>query len=112
MQAIARVNRVFKDKPGGLIADHIGIATNLKKALDFYAESGGKGIPAETHQKAVEIMLEKLEVVRGILHGFDYSPFFSGEVKDKLSLILKAGDSILGVDDGKDRYVREVVLLG
>lgn len=112
MQAIARVNRVFKDKPGGLIVDYIGIATNLKKALGFYAESGGKGVPAETHQKAVEIMLEKLEVVRGILHGFDYSPFFSNAVKDKLSLILRAEDFILGVDDGKNRYVREVSLLG
>jgi type I restriction enzyme R subunit len=112
MQAIARVNRVFKDKPGGLIVDYIGIATNLKKALGFYAENGGKGVPAETHQKAVEIMIEKIEVVRGIMHGFDYSPFFSAEVKDKLSLILKAEDFILGVDDGKNRYVREVTLLG
>lgn len=112
MQAIARVNRVFKDKPGGLIVDYIGIATNLKKALGFYAESGGKGVPAETHQKAVEIMLEKLEVVRGILHGFDYSAFFSSAVKDKLSLILQAEDFILGIDDGKNRYVREVSLLG
>ncbi len=112
MQAIARVNRVFKDKPGGLIVDYIGIATNLKKALGFYAESGGKGVPAETHQKAVEIMLEKMEVVRGILHGFEYSTFFSSVVKDKLSLILQAEDFILGVDDGKNRYVREVSLLG
>jgi type I restriction enzyme R subunit len=112
MQAIARVNRVFKDKPGGLIVDYIGIATNLKKALGFYAESGGKGVPAETHQKAVEIMLEKIEVVRGILHGFDYSTFFSSVVKDKLSLILQAEDFILGVDDGKNRYIREVSLLG
>ena len=112
MQAIARVNRVFKDKPGGLIVDYIGIATNLKKALGFYAESGGKGIPAETHQKAVDIMLEKLEVVRGILHGFDYSSFFSSVVRDKLSLILKAEDFILGIYDGKNRYVREVSLLG
>ncbi len=112
MQAIARVNRVFKDKPGGLIVDYIGIATNLKKALGFYAESGGKGVPAETHQKAVEIMLEKIEVVRGILHSFDYATFFSSVVKDKLSLILQAEDFILGVDDGKNRYVREVSLLG
>jgi type I restriction enzyme R subunit len=83
MQAIARVNRIFKDKPGGLIVDYIGIATNLKKALGFYAESGGKGVPAETHQRAVEIMLEKLEVVRDILHAFDYSAFFSADIKDK-----------------------------
>jgi type I restriction enzyme R subunit len=112
MQAIARVNRVFKDKPGGLIVDYIGIATNLKKALGFYADSGGKGVPAETHEKAVEIMLEKLEVVRCILHGFDYSAFFSGAVREKLSLILQAEDFILGVDDGKNRFVREVTLLG
>ena len=112
MQAIARVNRVFKDKPGGLIVDYIGIATNLKKALGFYAESGGKGVPAETHQKAVEIMLEKLEVVRSILYGFDYSAFFSSAVKDKLSLILQAEDFILGLDDGKNRFIREVSLLG
>ena len=112
MQAIARVNRVFKDKPGGLIVDYIGIATNLKKALGFYAESGGKGVPAETHQKAVEIMLEKLEVVRCILYGFDYSAFFSSAVKDKLSLILQAEDFILGLDDGKNRFIREVSLLG
>lgn len=112
MQAIARVNRVFKDKPGGLIVDYIGIATNLKKALGFYAESGGKGVPAETHQKAVDIMLEKLEVVRGIFHGFNYSSFFSSAVKDKLSLILQAEDFILGVNDGKNRFVREVTLLG
>jgi type I restriction enzyme R subunit len=112
MQAIARVNRVFKDKPGGLIVDYIGIATNLKKALGFYAESGGKGVPAEIHQKAVEIMLEKLEVVRSILYGFNYSAFFSSAVKDKLSLILQAEDFILGLDDGKNRFIREVSLLG
>jgi type I restriction enzyme R subunit len=112
MQAIARVNRVFKDKPGGLIVDYIGIATNLKNALGFYAESGGKGVPAETHQKAVEIMLEKIEVVRGIFHGFDYEAFFSSAVKDKLSIILQAEDFILGVKDGKNRYLREVALLG
>lgn len=112
MQAIARVNRVFKDKPGGLIVDYIGVATNLKNALGFYAESGGKGVPAETQQKAVDIMLEKLEVVRGIFHGFDYSAFFSSAVKNKLSLILQAEDFILGVNDGKNRFVREVTLLG
>ncbi|MCL1875956.1 MAG: type I restriction endonuclease subunit R [Synergistaceae bacterium] len=111
MQAIARVNRVFKDKPGGLIVDYIGIATNLKKALSFYADSGGKGECAQTHQRAVEIMLEKLDVARGILCGFDYSAFFSAAVKDKLSIILCAEDFILGTQDGKERFVREVALL-
>ncbi|NLF24135.1 MAG: DUF3387 domain-containing protein, partial [Deltaproteobacteria bacterium] len=112
MQAIARVNRVFKDKPGGLIVDYIGIATNLKKALGFYSESGGKGIPAETHEKAVDIMLEKLEVVRQLLHGFDYSGFFDAAVKDKLSLILRTEDFILNIEDGKSRFIKEVTLLG
>ena len=111
MQAIARVNRVFKDKPGGLIVDYIGIATNLKNALGFYSASGGKGKPAETQSKAVDIMLEKLEVVRGILFGFDYSSFFSSQTKDKLSLILQAEDFIIGVADGKNRFIREVTML-
>ena len=64
MQAIARVNRVFKDKPGGLVVDYLGIASDLKKALAFYSDSGGKGNPAETQEKAVEMLIEKLEVVR------------------------------------------------
>jgi type I restriction enzyme R subunit len=64
MQAIARVNRVFKDKPGGLVVDYLGIASDLKKALSFYSDSGGKGEPTKTQQKAVAMMLEKLEVVR------------------------------------------------
>lgn len=111
MQAIARVNRVFKDKPGGLIVDYIGIGTSLKKALSFYAESGGKGLPAETQEKAVDILLEKLEIVRQMFHGFDYQPFFSSVIKDKLSIILKAEDFILGLPDGKTRFIREVGLL-
>jgi type I restriction enzyme R subunit len=111
MQAIARVNRVFKDKPGGLIVDYIGIGTSLKKALGFYAESGGKGMPAETQQKAVDILIEKLEVVRQMLYGFDYMTFFSSQTKDKLSTILRAEDFILGLDDGKTRFVKEVTLL-
>lgn len=112
MQAIARVNRVFKDKPGGLIVDYIGIGTNLKKALDFYADSGGKGMPAETQEKAVDILLDKLEIVRQLLFEFDYSGFFSSAIKDKLSLILRAEDFILGLPDGKMRFIREVTLLG
>jgi len=111
MQAIARVNRVFKDKPGGLIVDYIGIAPNLKKALSFYAENGGKGVPAETQTRAVEIMIEKLEVVRQILHGFDYSSFFNADVKDKLSVILRAEDFILSSYDKKVRFIKEVILL-
>lgn len=111
MQAIARVNRVFKDKPGGLIVDYIGIASNLKKALSFYAESGGKGMPAESQEKAVEVLIEKLEIVRNMFYGFDYSKFFNSKVNDKLTIILKAEDFILGLEDGKTRFLREVGLL-
>jgi len=134
MQAIARVNRVFKDKPGGLVVDYLGIASDLKKALSFYAESGGKGDPAETQAKAVESMLEKLEVVRqmfaeksetkkdimveepmayypGSSAGFNYRRFFSADPKEKLSIILQAEEHILGLEDGKARFVKEVTLL-
>lgn len=112
MQAIARVNRVFLDKPGGLIVDYIGIGTSLKQALNFYAESGGKGMPAENQIRATEIMIEKLEVVRQMLHGFDYACFFDANVKAKLSIILQAENHVLGLPDGKARFVKEVSLLG
>lgn len=111
MQAIARVNRVFKDKPGGLIVDYIGIGSSLKKALNFYAESGGKGVPAETQERAVDILREKLEVVQEILRGFDYKEFFSSGTKDRLAIILKAEDYILGLKDGKARFIKETTLL-
>ena len=112
MQAIARANRVFLDKPGGLIVDYIGIGTSLKQALNFYAESGGKGMPAENQIRATEIMIEKLEVVRQMLHGFDYTCFFDANVKAKLSIILQAENHVLGLLDGKARFVKEVSLLG
>ncbi|MEW5920529.1 MAG: type I restriction endonuclease subunit R [Bacillota bacterium] len=111
MQAIARVNRVFKDKPGGLVVDYIGIGTSLKKALSFYSHAGGKGSPAETQEKAVDIMLEKLEVVRQMYHGFDYSKYFAAPTGEKLSFILRAEEHILGLEDGKGRYLKEVTLL-
>lgn len=112
MQAIARVNRVFLDKPGGLIVDYIGIGTSLKQALNFYAESGGKGMPAENQARATEIMIEKLEVIRQMFASFDYSRFFDSSVKEKLSIILKAENHILGLPDGKSRFVKETALLG
>jgi type I restriction enzyme R subunit len=134
MQAIARVNRVFKDKPGGLIVDYLGLATNLKKALSFYADSGGKGDPSETQEKAVELMLEKYEIVKQMFseksethemlmaaestayypnsNGFNYRRFFLTGPKEKLSIILQAEEHILGIGDGKSRYIREVGLLG
>ncbi len=111
MQAIARVNRVYKDKTGGLIVDYIGIASDLKEALSFYAESGGKGDPAKLQEEAVNIMLEKYEVVTNMFFGFDYQRYFQANVQDKLSIILEAEDFILGLEDGKKRYVDAVVAL-
>ncbi len=134
MQAIARVNRVFKDKPGGLVVDYLGIAIDLKKALAFYGEAGGKGDPAENVAKAVDVFMEKLEVIRqmfkesteryiGLLaaepeayyensSNFNYNRFFSASSQDKLSIILQAEEHILGLEDGKERFIREVNLSG
>ncbi|NCN11309.1 MAG: type I restriction endonuclease subunit R [Leptospira sp.] len=111
MQAIARVNRVYNEKKGGLIVDYLGIASDLKKALSFYADSGGKGDPAETQEKAAQIMLEKLEVVSQMFHGFPYENFFSSDTGNKLNIILAAEDHILGLDNGKKRYIDAVTAL-
>jgi len=111
MQAIARVNRVYKDKPGGLIVDYLGIAADLKKALSFYADSGGKGDPTILQEQAVLIMQEKLEVVAQLFHGFMYAHYFDAETSQKLSLILAAEEHILGLEDGKKRYINEVTAL-
>ena len=108
MQAIARVNRVYKDKPGGLVVDYLGIASDLKKALSFYSDANGKGNPTEQQENAVALMEEKLEVVQQILEGLDYSNYFTADVSVKLSLILQAEDYILGLKDGKKRFVNEV----
>jgi len=111
MQAIARVNRVYKDKPGGLIVDYLGIASDLKKALSFYSDSGGKGDPTILQEQAVQLMLEKLEVVSNMYHGFNYEDYFEAETSKKLSMILAAEEHILGLEDGKKRYINEVSAL-
>ncbi|WP_205600226.1 MULTISPECIES: type I restriction enzyme endonuclease domain-containing protein [Sphingobacterium] len=111
MQAIARVNRVYKDKPGGLIVDYLGIAADLKKALSFYSDAGGKGDPAVAQEQAVSLMLEKIEVLSAMYHGFPYEDYFDADTSTKLSLILGAEDHILGLDDGKKRYIDEVTAL-
>ena len=111
MQAIARVNRVFHDKPGGLVVDYLGIAADLKKALSFYSTAGGKGDPTDAQEKAVELMLEKLEVVAGMYNGFPYEEYFQADTGKKLSLILAAEEHILGLEDGKKRYINAVTAL-
>ncbi len=111
MQAIARVNRVYKDKPGGLIVDYLGIAADLKKALSFYSDAGGKGDPTTLQEEAVQLMLEKLEVVSQMFHGFPYEDYFEADTSKKLSSILAAEEHILGLPDGRKRYINEVTAL-
>ncbi len=111
MQAIARVNRVFKDKKGGLIVDYIGIASDLKNALLTYAASGGKGDAALDQAEAVAAMLEKFEIVDQMFDGFDYEAYFKADTRKKLSIILEAQEHILGLEDGKNRFIKNVALL-
>lgn len=111
MQAIARVNRVYKDKPGGLIVDYLGIASDLKEALSFYSDAGGKGDPTQLQEQAVALMLEKIEVISDMYHGFAYEDYFQADTAQKLSLILAAEEHILGLKDGKKRYINEVTAL-
>lgn len=111
MQAIARVNRVYGDKPGGLVVDYLGIASDLKQALSFYSDAGGKGDPTLLQEQAVHLMLSKLEVVSAMYHGFAYEDYFTADTAQKLSIILAAEEHILGLDDGKKRYINEVTAL-
>jgi len=138
MQAIARVNRVYKDKPGGLVVDYLGIASDLKKALAFYSDSGGKGDPTIAQEQAVQLMLEKLEVVSQLFlekpeAGYSdeyismaaepsspyisknkeilYEEYFTADTKTKLKIILAAEEHILSLDDGKKRFIDQVTAL-
>jgi type I restriction enzyme R subunit len=111
MQAIARVNRVFRDKPGGLVVDYLGLAQDLKKALAVYTESGGKGRTAVDQEEAVEVMLEKYEVCSVLFHGFDWSLWTAGTPAQKLSLLPPAQEHILKEADGKERLLRSVTEL-
>ncbi|MBN1992948.1 MAG: type I restriction endonuclease subunit R [Anaerolineae bacterium] len=111
MQAIARVNRVYGNKPGGHVVDYLGIAADLKQALSFYAESGGKGSPTETQEDAVNILLARLEVVDQLMAGFNYHAYFTADTSQKLSLILQAEEHILRLENGKDRFNKEVLAL-
>src|SRR5436189_912279 len=102
MQAIARVNRVFKEKPGGLVVDYIGIAAELKNALRTYTDAKGKGQPTVKAEDALKILREKLDVIRAMMHGFDYSAFAA----KPLELLAPAANHILlGLEDGKKRFL-------
>ncbi|MGB9937402.1 MAG: type I restriction endonuclease subunit R [Methanobacterium sp.] len=108
MQTIARVNRVYKDKQGGLIVDYLGIAAALKYALSIYTESGGRGKPAFDQEEAVAIMLEKYEIVQNMYHGFDYKKYFEASAREKMYIIRDAEEHILQQEDGKKRYMKYV----
>lgn len=108
MQAIARVNRVFKDKPGGLVVDYLGIAQELKAALANYTESGGKGETTIDQKQAVAVMLEKYEVCCGIFDGFDRSPWISGGPQARLTILPAAQEHVLQQRDGKSRLEKAV----
>ena len=111
MQAIARVNRVYRDKPGGLIVDYIGLAYHLKQALQNYTGSGGKGNATLDKAEAVAVMLEKYEICCGLFHGFDWSPWVTGNAEDRIRLLPPAQEHILAQKDGKERLLGAVTEL-
>ena len=108
MQAIARVNRVFKDKPGGLVVDYLGLAQDLKQALATYTESGGTGRTALDQDEAVAVMLEKYEVCCALFHGFDWSMWTGGSAQERLGLLTSAQEHVLSQEDGKERCLNAV----
>ena len=111
MQAIARVNRVFKDKPGGLVVDYLGLADQLKRALADYTEAGGRGKATVDQDEAVAVMLEKYDIVVSIFHGFKYEPLLKAEPAKRISGIAAAMEHILSLEDGKRRYLESVTAL-
>ncbi|MCF7835242.1 type I restriction endonuclease subunit R [Candidatus Gracilibacteria bacterium] len=111
MQAIARVNRVYKDKPGGLIVDYIGIGQDLRNAMAVYTESGGQGKAVLEMTDIIAGMKTKFEVVEQMFHGYDYKKYFKAPNKEKLQILLGATNFILGEDKLKDRFLAEVTAL-
>ena len=110
-QAITRVNRVFKDKPGGLVVDYLGLANDLRKAVENYTRSGGRGKAAFDKADAVAVMLEKHEVCCAMFHGFNWSPWVNGGAQGKLTILPPAQEHILAQEDGKERYLQAVMEL-
>lgn len=111
MQAIARVNRVFKDKPGGLVVDYLGLADELKRAMATYTEAGGSGETALDQAEAVAVLIEKHEICKGLFYGFDFSQWMDGTPQDRLSLLPAAQEHILAQEDGKKRLLDAVTQL-
>lgn len=110
LQAIARINRVYFEKTGGLIVDYLGLATELKKALSFYSQSGGKGDLTLNQDVAVGLLLAKLEIVEQIMSGFTYQHYFEADTGEKLN-ILKNATNYVAAPNIKDRFLSEVIAL-
>lgn len=108
MQAIARVNRVFKDKPGGLVVDYIGLADQLRRALADYTDGGGRGKTAIDQAEAVAVLKEKYEIVCGLFHGFDWQSRLNGSAAQKVSLLPFALEHIYAQEKGKERLLQAV----
>ena len=108
-QAITRVNRVFKDKPGGLVVDYLGLANDLRKAVDTYTQSGGRGKATFNQADAVDVMLEKYEICCGMFHGFDWTQWKTGTAQEKLTIVPAAQEHILAQENGKERYLQAVL---
>jgi type I restriction enzyme R subunit len=111
MQAIARVNRVFRDKPGGLVVDYLGLADQLKKALITYTESGGQGNPTFDTAQAIAVMLEKHGIACDLMQGFNWTAWTTGKPTERLALIPAGQEHILEQEDGKKRWVQVVTAL-
>jgi len=111
MQAIARVNRVYPGKEGGLVVDYMGVGADLRKALIDYTESGGKGKPTFDQDKAVALMLEKFEVVKDMFHGFNYKKFFELKSSERISFVPQAMEHILKEKGKKERFEKETTAL-
>ncbi len=111
MQAIARVNRVFRDKPGGLVVDYLGLADQLKQALVTYTESGGRGSPTFDTAQAIAVMMEKYEIAHAMLHGFSWAKWITGKPAERLALIPAGQEHVLAQPDGKQRFVQVVTEL-
>ena len=112
MQAIARVNRVFRDKPGGLVVDYLGLADSLKRALANYTDNGGNGDAAIDQEQAVSVFLEKYEIITALVHGFDYQAVIQGPYQQRINGIVRMMEFILGLEDGKKRFLPAISMLG
>ena len=112
MQAIARVNRVFRDKPGGLVVDYLGLAQELKKALATYTQSGGRGHAAVDQEQALVVLQEKLEALRTLMRGFDTGPYFEGSARERIAVLPAAQDYVLQQPEGKTRFLALTNALG